>query len=729
MHPLAPLSAIAPRRAVVHAGRLARIGCVIAAAIVAAGGARAADPPETVTPIADFKRLASQNLLGQPRFRIRGVVTFYADFGMVVQDETTAMFCYHEPSAGEQAALDLSVERGTEVEVTGVGERGGFGPRLRIETIRMIGPGKLPEPRDVDPVRASEGAHDTEFVRLTGVVLGSKHDGENLTLLMEAEGREFTANFGDATLPCDPADLVDAVATVIGIAFPKFNTRGESTMLNLLSSMPKGFRLVEKPPSKPFDAPRVEIDALARYASLQRPGRIIQTEGTLIHAIPGEAIYLQDGRSGITVKCNSTEPFVPGDRVAVAGFPDPSGPVVGLKYALVRKLGSAAPPAALAIAPETIERTIVEAWKSRVMVEGGDYIGCLVRFPATLVQTRRTVDGGEMLLRAGTEVIAAKVQEGDLARLAAILPESEIDVTGIVTAGWGKNSAEPPDRIGLLVRTAGDVVLVRQPPWWTPRRLLLALAAVGAVLVGAVAWAVVLRRQVTLQVARLAGEIEKRQEAAIGFRAALAERNRLANNLHDTLLQGLAGAVLQIDTSRFALQNGRLDVAEGQIDKSKRMVQRAANDLRNSVWALRVAPLEGRTFSESLATMAEHLAVGDLPRIVVHAADQTFELPEFVAGNLLLVAQEAIRNAVHHAECATVDVGLVGDPATRTATLTVRDDGRGFDPTAVVGTAQGHFGLLVMRERMEGIGGRLAISSAVGCGTTVTATFSLDENT
>jgi signal transduction histidine kinase len=730
MHPLAPPSTILPRRAAVQAGRSARIGFGIAAVIFAAGAAQAADPPENVTPIAELKGLAPQELLARASFRIRGVVTWHEDVRMVLQDETTAMFCYRKPSAREPAPPALPVERGMEVEVTGVGERGGFGPRLSVESVRVIGPGTLPEPRDVDPVKASEGAHDTELVRLTGVVLGSKRDGENLTLLMEAEGREFTVNFDAPILPCETADLVDAVATVVGIAFPMFNTRGESTRLALSSSMPEWFRLVEKPPSKPFAAPRVGIDALARYASLQRPGRMVQTEGTLIHAIPGEAIYLQDGRSGITVKSDSVESFAPGDRVEVAGFPDSSGSVVGLKYALVRKRGSGTPLAALAIAPEAIERAHVEAWKTKVMIEGGDCIGCLVRFPATLVQSRRTEDGGEMLFRAGTKLIVAKVQERELKLLEPIMPESEVEVTGIVTAGWGRNPAEPPDRIGLLVRTASDVLLVRRPPWWTPRRLLLALAAVGAVLVGAVAWAVVLRRQVALQVARLTGEIEKRREAAIGFRAALAERNRIANNLHDTLLQGLAGAVLQIDSSRFALQGGRFDVAAGQIEKSKRMVQRASNDLRNSVWSLRVAPLEGHTFGESLATMADHLAVGDTPRIVVHAADPAMkmpELPEFVAGNLLLVAQEAIRNAVHHAECTTVDVGFVGDLATGTATLTVRDDGRGFDPAAAAGTAQGHFGLLVMRERMEGMGGLLAIASQPGCGTTVTATITLGE--
>jgi len=706
---------------------LGGIGIGIAAAILAAGPARAADPPESLMPIADVKGLAPQELLGRPTIRVRGVVTWRAGEQIVVQDETTAIYCHRPPWQDQAPPLDPEIGPGTEVEVAGVGERGGFGPRLRIETVRVIGPGAVPEPRDVDPVTASEGANDTEFVRLTGVVLGSKLEQSTVRLLMEAGGRTFTAAFHRKSLPCDPADLIDAVVTVAGIAWPRSNTRGECTGLDLSCYSADRFQLVEKPPSRPFESPRVDIDSIARYASLLRPGRIIQTEGTLIHAIPGEAIYLQDGRSGITVTCDSTEPFMPGDRVAVAGFPDRSGPVVGLKNALVRKLGAGPAPAPLAITPEAIVQANLAGWKSRTMLETGDSIGCLLRFPATLVEARRTEAGGEMLVRAGERIVTAKLPVRDLPQLMRLLPESELDVTGIVTADWGQAWNEPPDRIGLLVRSVDDVVVVRPPSWWTPRRLLVALATVGAVLAGSVAWAVALRRQVALQVARLASEIEKRREAAIGFRAALAERSRLANNLHDTLLQGLAGAVLQLDSCRFAIQGGRADAAESQLEKSKRMVQHAANDLRNSVWALRVAPLEGRTFGESLATMADHIAPADTPRIAVHAPKTMDDLPEFVAGNLLLVAQEAIRNAVNHAECATVDIGLVGDPATRMVTLTVRDDGSGFDPAAAAGTAQGHFGLVVMQERMEGIGGRLAIASIPGRGTTVTATISLAE--
>ena len=735
MNPLAPTSTIARGPGRFQPGRLVRyavgiMAIVLATAVVHERPVRADDAAEGVMPIADVKQLAPQELLSRSPIRIRGVVTWpseseIARTQLIVQDETAAIYCQRQP--GDVSPIEPAIEPGLEVEVTGRGERGGFGPRLRIESVRVLGSGKMPEPRDVDLVRVMEGAHDIEFVRLTGVVMGSKPDGPAVRLLMEADGKPFTSRILSHHLPCNPAELVDAVVAVTGIAWPRSNMRGENMGLEVSCSSPGTFTLIEKPPTKPFDSPRMDIDSIARYASLKRPGRIIQTEGTLIHAIPGEAIYLQDGGSGITVRCDSTESFVPGDRLAVAGFPDRSGPIVGLKNAVVKKLAAGLPPAPVRITPEAILQANLAAWKSKTMLEEGDSIGCLVRFPATLVEARRTEIGGEMLLRAGERIVAAKLRESDLPKLSRLLPDSELDVTGIATPGWGQDlTKEPPDRIGLIVRSADDVVLVRSPSWWTSRRLLVALATVGGVLAAAVAWAVALRREVARQVARLAGEIEKRREAAIGFRAALAERNRLANNLHDTLLQGLAGSVLQLDSCRFALQGGHMEAAKGQIEKSKRMVQHAANDLRNSVWALRVAPLEGRTFGESLETMAAHVAVGDTPRITVHASATVRDLPEFVAGNLLLVAQEAIRNAVHHAESATVHVRVDRNAATGIVTLAVRDDGRGFDPAAAAGVAQGHFGLQVMRERMEGIGGTLAIESAAGRGTTITATVSPD---
>ena len=117
---------------------------------------------------------------------------------------------------------------------------------------------------------------------------------------------------------------------------------------------------------------------------------------------------------------------------------------------------------------------------------------------------------------------------------------------------------------------------------------------------GVLAWAALLRRQVKEKSAQLLAEMQDRQAAAIEFDAALRERSRLAANLHDTLLQSLAAAVLQLDVCRGSLAGSRVAEATGQLDVAKRMVKHAAADLRSSVWALRTAPAAGGSFRRSV---------------------------------------------------------------------------------------------------------------------------------
>lgn len=98
---------------------------------------------------------------------------------------------------------------------------------------------------------------------------------------------------------------------------------------------------------------------------------------------------------------------------------------------------------------------------------------------------------------------------------------------------------------------------------------------------------------------------------------------------------------------------------------------------------------------------------------------RTFALPDFVAGNLLLVVQEAIRNALHHAQPSAVRVVVAFDATSRGLTLAVSDDGGGFDMATAAGPAHGHFGIQGMRERIDSLGGTLTIESEPGRGTAV----------
>jgi signal transduction histidine kinase len=153
----------------------------------------------------------------------------------------------------------------------------------------------------------------------------------------------------------------------------------------------------------------------------------------------------------------------------------------------------------------------------------------------------------------------------------------------------------------------------------------------------------------------LAHEMRRRRDAALEFSASTRERNRLAANLHDTLLQTLRGIDFQLGACRAYRHSGVAD-SDDHLEVARRMVNHASEELRDSVWALRTMPLAGRSFGESLEAVARQAGHGHAEHISVRVEGARFELPQFVAGNLLLVTQEAIHNALRHGRSAAGSV-------------------------------------------------------------------------
>jgi signal transduction histidine kinase len=157
-------------------------------------------------------------------------------------------------------------------------------------------------------------------------------------------------------------------------------------------------------------------------------------------------------------------------------------------------------------------------------------------------------------------------------------------------------------------------------------------------------------------------------------------------------------------------------------------VDHAAGQLRGTVWSLRSLTADGRPFGVALRELVDRTAAGHDATTSLALDPAADDLPPLVSGNLLLVLQEALHNALHHAEPKTVAVEVRADEAGSGIVATVRDDGCGFTLGEQVGPAQGHFGLDGMRERVERIGGTLEIKTAVGAGTTVRADVPLRQS-
>jgi signal transduction histidine kinase/ligand-binding sensor domain-containing protein len=195
------------------------------------------------------------------------------------------------------------------------------------------------------------------------------------------------------------------------------------------------------------------------------------------------------------------------------------------------------------------------------------------------------------------------------------------------------------------------------------------------------------------------------------FAAVLAERNRIAREIHDTLAQGFVGIAVQLDTVA-KMQAVSAEAAREHLDRARILARSSLAEARRTVWALRAGALETEDLAGALREIADQLS-GETS-VAVEVSGARRRLPPDVENNLFRIGQEAVANAVRHAQARRIRVDL--DYGDRRVRLSVRDDGRGFDVEAATHSAPGHFGLAGIRERVHNLGGELTVLSAQGDG-------------
>lgn len=679
--------------------------------------------------IADIRGLSAAAVDMEPEVQTGGLVTWRQADNMIIEDDGGAIFVnlYESRRRGLSLlpSLPADIVPGTVVSVAGRLIAGGFAPVILPRDIGVRGATALPAPRRTTADRFFTGADDCQLVEIEGIVQGVAERDGAIDLSLARDGRPFQARLDRGVFGDELTALVDARVRIAGVAMTRFNTRGELLMPSLQVSQVAWLSIISPPRAPPFESPKVRLGGLAGFAPEPADGHLVRVEGMVVHAIAGQECYLQEGATGVRITTSTPLDLRPGNRVEAAGFIDRRGRVAGLTNALVRRIAEGVPPVPLTITPDEIVAINVRSAGSFIKATPGDYENCLVTFPALLMEKQQTHGGGSLLLVAGKTSVVAQLSAVDYHKLAGVEAGSELSMTGIVHTDWSGDAmfrGAPLlvlERIKLLVRSADDVVVVRGPPWWTPRRLLVAVAGLAVLVAAATAWVMSLRRQVQRQARRIAEEIRLRREAAVEFEATLRERSRLAVNLHDTVLQTVTGIGYQVSACKDEAGHPVHDV-DRHFGLVERMVGHAVRQLRGTVWALRATAPDDRPLPEAVRELALRLGEEHDAVIDVTVRDGLPEVADYVAGNLLLITQEAVLNALRHADAAAIAVRLgPGQSGPGTIELTIRDDGCGFDTGAAPTARQGHFGLEGMRERADRLGGTLSLTSQPGHGTTV----------
>jgi ligand-binding sensor domain-containing protein/signal transduction histidine kinase len=195
----------------------------------------------------------------------------------------------------------------------------------------------------------------------------------------------------------------------------------------------------------------------------------------------------------------------------------------------------------------------------------------------------------------------------------------------------------------------------------------------------------------------------------------LAERNRIAQEIHDTLIQSIVGIQVQLDAVSVMLFNSP-KLAKQQLDSLRILVRNSLDEARNSIWNIRNKRTEEIDLAIALSNFAKELTAGKLTRVKFQAHGQYQQLSETVEKDVFRIGQEAITNAVNHAQAEDILIELKFDY--QYLWLCVQDNGCGFDTEAEYST-NNHFGLLGMKERAHRLGAQLTIRSSLGSGTEV----------
>jgi signal transduction histidine kinase/ligand-binding sensor domain-containing protein len=205
------------------------------------------------------------------------------------------------------------------------------------------------------------------------------------------------------------------------------------------------------------------------------------------------------------------------------------------------------------------------------------------------------------------------------------------------------------------------------------------------------------------------------RQLAMRFDERLAERTRIAQELHDTLLQGFVSAAMQLDVAADRLPAD--SPAKAPLGRVLELMRQVIDEGRNAVRGLRSPDHGSPDLAEAFSGIQDELSLGERVDYRVFVEGQPRPLHPAVRDEVYRIGREALVNAFRHAGAKAIEVEL--EYAAKHLRMLVRDDGRGMSPDVVQSGTDGHWGLSGMRERAERIGARFKVFSRARAGTEI----------
>ena len=430
------------------------------------------------------------------------------------------------------------------------------------------------------------------------------------------------------------------------------------------------------------------IDSLSNLLDSGRRGPVVLRG--VVTLVRSQIIYVQDQTGAIAV-IPPEEPsrLAIGDEVELQGDYRRRELSPAIYATKVRRLWSGSPPVPLSLNPA---QAAEGSFGNRLI----DTEGRLLKKSLGDGYLRLTFEGDSQLFGASLELSSPIHGSRDLGK--RLEEGSTLRLVGVCVSRVGSDEAGGSAFL-VLLRSTDDIREISPPPWWN---------LTHAVWLGCAA----------LSLISLAYFIRARG-VRLRYQIIVEERGRMAREMHDSLAQGFSGLTYQLEgLARELNASVEKDSLERHLGLALQLVRHCREEAHRSIFALRSLTQVDADLLSLLMSSCESMRMPSEIRVVGVREGKPAPIPDETMNHLLRIGQEAITNAWQHSGASEIVVTVRFGEAD--ITLSVADNGKGFDVASAQSAETGHFGILGMRERVKHISARIEIVSTPETGTTVT---------
>jgi signal transduction histidine kinase/CheY-like chemotaxis protein len=622
---------------------------------------------------------------------------------------------------------------GARVHLVGLTAPGDFAPMIVNPSFTVGGVRALPA-----PIASKEeifvGSLDSSRVRLEGVIKAAHIAREHTVFDLQHGTHSFEANLPIEVKNAD--QLLDARVRVTGVAGTHFNSRRQFLGVFVFVPDMAGIDILRRGPD-PDTMPTRSVSALMQFAPGMDMDDPVKVSGVVTYS-NDSTVYVQDASGGVAITARDHPPLSPGDVVEAIGYARPASFTAAIENGHIKKIGRAAQ-------PQPVNITATEALD-------GNYDSQLIRIQGILID--RSLDASKQTFVLSAGRIIFRVYTDQLSALPGLKKGSVVSVTGVcsveVQSTYGSIL---PKSFSVLLRSPGDVTVVRKPSWWSLEHTIELAATLASFALVAIFWIGALRRQVLLKTRALAHRSDELMKAKNAAESASRLKSEFLANMSHEIRTPMNGVL------------GMTSLALGsEISSEVREYLTMANDSAKSLLTLLNDVLDLSKIEASRLTI-EHIAFSvrqvvtcAVRTLAVNAHDKGIELiidvdaavPDVLTGDpyrlhqvLLNLTGNAIKFTGRGEVVISVSVKQAEEQSV-SVLFVVRDSGIGIAPeqqdsifhsfTQGDGSTTRKFGgtglgLSICRELVHLMNGEIGVDSIPGTGSSFwfTSTFTLAD--